>query len=118
MKKQRKRFSFLLTFSTLHLVTLSFLLGAAPSSLPTTQPIPHETLNQIYQRELGTLYNAADAEKYAQASELLDRYFADPQARPEITKLLEALSLDPNLIGRLAHSSELARSSAGRLLHQ
>jgi hypothetical protein len=91
-------------FSTFIALTISIAACAAttqPTSLPTTQPIPREQLNQIYQHELGNLYNAADVDKYYQATLLIERHFAEPEARGEIVKSLENLSLDANLIGRL-----------------
>jgi len=61
--KKTGRLLRIFTLSPCHLVTLSLLLGAAPASLPTTQPIARKTLDQIYRRELGNLYNPVDAEK-------------------------------------------------------
>lgn len=72
-----------------------------PASLPTTQPVPRQTLDQIYRRELGRAYNPADFDRLLRCSELLEQFFALPESRRAVLQHLEGLGLNPNIIGRL-----------------
>jgi len=73
----------------------------SPSSLPTSEPIPRQTLDQMYRRELGALFKQADGPKLYQANELLERYFSAPEERKTVFQSLQSLGLDANIIGRL-----------------
>jgi hypothetical protein len=58
----------------------------------------------MYARELGKLYNPADADRVHDAHVLLESFFAEPaaKARQDIVGKLRDTELDPNLLGRLA----------------
>jgi predicted esterase len=72
-----------------------------PASLPASQAIPRATLDQMYRRELGNLYRAADAEKLYRANQLVETYFASASDRKQTIQAIESLQLDPNIIGRI-----------------
>lgn len=72
-----------------------------PASLPASQLMPRSTLDQIDRTELGSLYKPADAAKLFQAHQQIERYFASSSNRKDAVASLEALGLDPNIIGRL-----------------
>src|SRR5258708_30390098 len=76
----------------------------APPSPPTNQPIPRETLEAMYRRELGKAWNAQIAPKLFEAHILLEKYFSAKSAVEPgpIETQLEATALDSNLVGRLA----------------
>ena len=76
----------------------------APAAEPVAkQTISRETLEKMYEAELGELYDPADADAVYAAHQLLEQFFAEPasQARAGIIEQLRETKLDPNLIGRL-----------------
>jgi pimeloyl-ACP methyl ester carboxylesterase len=76
----------------------------APAAEPVkAEPIPRATLEAMYSRELGKLYEPGHADRVFAAHELLESFFAEPtsKGRAEIIKQIRATELDPHLIGRL-----------------
>lgn len=67
------------------------------------QPMPRETLVGLYRVELGSLFQPDKADAILQAHALLEAYFAAPSLaqRRSIVKSIEALNVDPAIIGRL-----------------
>ena len=82
-------------------VTLSTLAQPAESPLKTDAEIPKATLLQLYQRELGPLYNPQQAEALYAAHKLIEQFFATPEKRKELIKSIEATGIDPNILGRI-----------------
>lgn len=82
-------------------VAASLRAQDAPTSLPTDEPMPPAELAALERAELGSRYVEADAAKYAEAHELIERFFALPAARPQTIRSLETLGVDANDLGRL-----------------
>src|SRR5688572_14260811 len=77
-------------------------LGAQPAEpLKTDAEIPKATLLQLYQRELGPLYNPQQADALYEAHKLIEQFFAQPEKRKELIKSIEATGIDPNILGRI-----------------
>jgi pimeloyl-ACP methyl ester carboxylesterase len=74
---------------------------SGPAPLPDTQPMSRQELEPIIRAELGKLYDPAQADKLYSAAIILEQYFARPDARANITRALDGLGLDANIIGRL-----------------
>src|SRR5438874_9928545 len=76
---------------------------AAPARVPSSQPIPPKILNQMYRRELGSLYRAGDAQKLLEVHQLIEQYFAATamKDREQIARSIEATGIDANIVGRL-----------------
>ena len=74
---------------------------AVPGTVPA--PMDAATLQRLFQAELGPLFTPQIAPKVAEAHALIEQYFAVKTAaeRTAVVRKLEALKLDPNLIGRL-----------------
>src|SRR5438445_114965 len=74
------------------------------TTAPTTAPIPRETLTEMYRRELHAELTPAASERYFEAHLQLEKYFASNSAseRREIAQTLQAMNIDPNVIGRIA----------------
>jgi pimeloyl-ACP methyl ester carboxylesterase len=75
----------------------------APASAPALESIPRQTLETMYRRELGELYNPAQADSFYDTHQLIEKYFAAPAAadRKALVKEIDAIGLDPNIVGRL-----------------
>ena len=89
-------------FLALCFLTLPVL--AQPTAAPLSgSPIPRDTLQSMYRAELGPLYNPADADRLYSTHELIEKYFSatSSEDRKALTKSIDAVGLDPNLLGRL-----------------
>src|SRR5437763_10597254 len=78
--------------------------GAAPARAGASQPIPRETLVEMYRHELqGELTPAASA-RYFDAHLQLEKYFDSNSAseRREIIQALQAMNLEAGVIGKIA----------------
>jgi hypothetical protein len=75
-----------------------------PATQKTSDPIPAQTLQQMYARELGTLYEERDALRLISAHQLIEQFFATnfQGDRKAIIQKLQQTKLDVNLLGRLA----------------
>ena len=97
------------TFPLAYCFTLiAFAQSTAPAitatTVPTSRPadqIPRATLVQMYQSELADKFDPAMADQLVRAHELIERYFAEPDARKETVAELEKTGIDPNVLGRL-----------------
>lgn len=82
---------------------------SAPPSLPNASPpagaIDRPMLERLYQAELGSLFRPPLSTKLFDAHLLLEKYFAAPTAaqRSDIVKQLEAMGLEPAVLGRIIH---------------
>src|ERR1700722_19857513 len=80
---------------------------AEPIAQPVTRPswpaIPESVLQEMYAQELGQKYNPADAGKFYAAHQLIEQYFESARLaeRKQIAGRIEAIGLDPNIVGRL-----------------
>jgi len=80
---------------------------AAPLAQPVTRPswpaIPESVLQEMYARELGDKYKPADAGRLYAAHQLIEQYFESARLaeRKQIAGRIEAIGLDPNIVGRL-----------------
>jgi pimeloyl-ACP methyl ester carboxylesterase len=87
------------------LIYIALFSGGVHAQSTTTvaasPAIPADVLQKMYQRELGKLYDPAQAQRLAAAHALLEGYFATPSQRKQIAAQIEALGLDANVIGRL-----------------
>jgi hypothetical protein len=77
--------------------------SSRPSSVPTAERIRAQTLDQMYRRELGTLYRATNATKLFQTHQAIEDYFAATTgaARQQAVRTIESVGLDANIVGRL-----------------
>ena len=81
--------------------------GAAtrPATAPTTVPavIPKADLVEMYRRELGPLFNPADADRIYAVHLLIERYFevSTGAERKALVEQIRASNLDPNVLGRI-----------------
>jgi hypothetical protein len=73
----------------------------APTTAPTTAPIPPSDIQKMDAAELGPLYRPADAGKLLAAHQLIEKFFAEPQSRKQTAAALDATGIDPNILGRL-----------------
>src|SRR5216110_2770127 len=75
----------------------------ATGPIRTSEPIPPQTLDAMYRRELGPLYRAQDAARLPAAHQLIERYFATNSAgdRKMIARQIEQSGIDANVLGRI-----------------
>jgi hypothetical protein len=70
---------------------------------PPAAPLSGAALDQLYQTELGSAFDAARLPRYRLAHDLLEQYFAaDSNQRKQIEPRIETLGLPAQIIGRLA----------------
>jgi len=81
--------------------SLPLLAQPAETPLKTDVEMPRAQLVQLYQRELGPLFNPAQADALYAAHKLIEQYFAQPDKRKDLTKSIEATGIDPNVLGRI-----------------
>jgi hypothetical protein len=89
-------------FTIFSLAFCSIVLAQSSTRpLDVNDPIPRATLEQMYQRELGELYNPKQSEALHAAHQLIEEYFEKPDRRKQIVKQLEDSKIDPNVLGRI-----------------
>jgi pimeloyl-ACP methyl ester carboxylesterase len=78
--------------------------GAARSPDAAQQEIPRQTLEQMYQRELGEDHDPKRAAGLYDAHLLIEKFFSAPTAaeRQTVVKEIEAVGADPHYVGRIA----------------
>ncbi len=74
-----------------------------PATVPTSQPIPRQTLETMYRAELGPLYNPDLSDALYTSHQLIEQYFATPASdqRKLLAKHIEGLGIDANILGRI-----------------
>jgi len=77
--------------------------GAAATAAESSEAIDRGTLEKMYQQELGSLWSPQIADRLYESHVLMEQYFAAKEAsrRAEIVRQLEALKIDPNILGRI-----------------
>jgi len=85
------------------LLTCPVAIRAQTTSPATTQSTISADLAPLFELELGKLYAAANAPRYQQAHELIERYFSTPSLkdRSAISHQLQDIKLDAAVVGRL-----------------
>lgn len=83
---------------------LAVVAMAATCAAATADELPRDVLARMYRAELGDRFDAAQVPRLIAAHELLEKYFAASSSgqRKEIAGKIEAVGLDPSIVGRLA----------------
>ena len=87
-----------------------------PASVPTSELIPRSVLDQMYRRELGSLYRADDSGRLFQTHQSIEKYLAASalKDRDQIVRDIEAIGLGAKLVGRITRLHMRLRSCARR----
>ncbi|HEX4054427.1 MAG TPA: hypothetical protein VHX86_09190 [Tepidisphaeraceae bacterium] len=80
-----------------------FVMAATCAAAPADE-LPPDVLARMYRAELGDRFDAAQTPRLIAVHDLLEKYFAESSSarRKEIVGKIDAVGLDPSIVGRLA----------------